>query len=67
MVRGVDRVRGTGGGNSPCGVPAGPGAPPGLAGLGSLVMGFGMEEMIKGQLKSAIDTGNAALKKAIEG
>ena len=27
----------------------------------------GMEEMIKGQLKSALDTGNATLKKLIEG
>jgi len=35
--------------------------------MDAVVMGFGMEEMIKGQLKSAIDTGNAALKKAIEG
>ena len=26
----------------------------------------GMEEMVKGQLKGALDTGNAALKKLIE-
>jgi carbon monoxide dehydrogenase subunit G len=35
--------------------------------MDAVVMGFGMEEMIKGQLKGAIDTGNAALKKSIEG
>lgn len=35
--------------------------------MDAVVMGFGMEEMIKGQLKTAIDTGNAALKKLIEG
>lgn len=34
--------------------------------MDAVVMGFGMEEMIKGQLKTAIDTGNAALKKLIE-
>jgi carbon monoxide dehydrogenase subunit G len=33
-----------------------------------VMAGFpGMEDMVKGQLKSALDTGNAALKKLIEG
>jgi carbon monoxide dehydrogenase subunit G len=38
--------------------------------MDAVVMGGpmpGMEDMIKGQLKSAIDAGNAALKKLIEG
>lgn len=35
--------------------------------MDAVVMGFGMEEMIKSQLKTAIDTGNAAMKKLIEG
>lgn len=37
--------------------------------MDAVVMGGfpGMEDMIKGQLKGALDTGNAALKKLIEG
>jgi carbon monoxide dehydrogenase subunit G len=35
--------------------------------MDAVVMGFGMEDMIKGQLKGALDTGNATMKKLIEG
>jgi carbon monoxide dehydrogenase subunit G len=35
--------------------------------MDAVIMGFGMEEMIKGQLKTALEAGNAALKKLIEG
>lgn len=34
--------------------------------MDAVVMGFGMEEMIKTQLKSSLDAGNALLKKLIE-
>jgi carbon monoxide dehydrogenase subunit G len=36
-------------------------------GMDAVIMGFGMEEMIKSQLKTALEAGNAALKQLIEG
>lgn len=35
--------------------------------MDAVVMGFGMEEMIKNQLKSSLEAANEALKKLIEG
>lgn len=35
--------------------------------MDAVVMGFGMEEMIKTQLRGALEAGNATIKKLIEG